>query len=116
MNTNLALPVNKKIQIEPVETWGQLPIEEKLRLLLAQSEWIVFKAVSLGLTIDKNSLKAVMEAKRLISGWPPEEAAAKAIMHAFSTFIGEGASQIWRTIQRKQTNSTGTRWLMSAGN
>lgn len=57
--------------MQRLKRWGGLPYEQKRRLLLEQTEWALFTATVLGINIDKRSLSAVVEARRLYCGGRP---------------------------------------------
>lgn len=46
--------------------WQRLTSDQRSGLLLEHTEWAVFRSVSLGIDVDKRSLDAVIEARRLI--------------------------------------------------
>lgn len=48
--------------------WTLLPSKDRLSILLLQTEWMLFQALLLGISIDQRLLTAVAEARRVASG------------------------------------------------
>lgn len=54
-----------KSAVLKLKRWSKLPHKQKLHLLLEQTEWALFMDTLLDINIDKRSLDAFVEAKRL---------------------------------------------------
>lgn len=50
------------------EAWQQLTSKQKLDLLLAQTEWILFQAMEFGGDVDTRLLQTVIEVRKVLSG------------------------------------------------
>lgn len=74
------------------QVWDKLPIERRYSLCLDQIEWIISKAMLLGVDIDPRSMNAVIHARKILDDtgeeWSPEigKEAADAVWELEKTF------------------------------
>lgn len=73
------------------QKWNRLAPEEKLALQLRQVEWVIFQASLQGLTINPDSLRAVVEVRRSFNTeWGYTESMAHAKVLADQAFEAAG--------------------------
>lgn len=74
--------------------WNLLSSNQRLTTLVEQTEWLLFRAISLGVSVDRRSTHALVEARRVLAGNFKKEETKKAKGAAFDAFQEGGGLAI----------------------